>query len=203
MNHHDAFVKRILIIAAAVTALVVLWLVGARQLVLLVDAFATTGDAAAATGPFTYSPGGLSVGDKPFDLAGPNLQRDASIDADAAGRVVLHAGGKDFVLGARSGPADASMWFDVPFTPDPGDEVSLRVSHSLLPWPTPLELNFITGHSPSWKRNIYYTISWRKRGGAELELTWRYEQWHYDDWGSPTMTRANATGLIGTRITGG
>jgi hypothetical protein len=97
-------------------------------------------------------------------------------------------------------PAGAPEPYDIWFAPDPGDSVTFRVAHSALAWPTPFELNFITGKSPSWKRNVYYTLAWRKGDGATLEMVWRYEQWLYDDWGSPMMTQAGATGLKSVRI---
>jgi hypothetical protein len=48
------------------------------------------------------------------------------------------------------------------FVPDPGDDVSLVVSRSVISWPAPFELNFMTGAAASWKRNLYYRLRWKK-----------------------------------------
>jgi hypothetical protein len=194
------------IVAALIVALLAGWLVLGRQLTFLVDTFATAGDTQPTTGPFTASSGWLDVGKIPLELAEIGGERDAvRIDTDDAGRVTLNVHGKTFPLGARAEQTNVGMIgpFDTPFAPDPGDSVTFRVAHSVIAWPTPLDLNFMTGNSPSWKRHVYYTLTWRKADGAELTLIWRYEQWFYDDWGSPQMIREGATGLLSARITGG
>ena len=73
---------------------------------------------------------------------------------------------------------------------------SLQIERSMLSWPTPLEINFMSGHSPSWKRHLYYRLVWEKSDGGRLEMVWRYEQYFYEDWASGFMTRAGTTGLI-------
>jgi len=56
----------------------------------------------------------------------------------------------------------------------------------------------MTGHSPSWKRHIYYQVIWTKPSGANLEMLWRYEQYFYPDngWVGGFMTREGSTGLV-------
>ena len=145
----------------------------------------------------------------PLELTTPDGTRDtARFDADTTGRVSLHAEGKVFPLGQRvddarrnGGPSRRALT-TCRFTPDPGDTVTFRTAHSVIGWPTPLDLNFMTGKSPSWRRNTYYTLTWRKQNGATLEMTWRYEQWFYDDWASPLMTSPGRTGLIRAAIAG-
>jgi hypothetical protein len=195
-----ARMKRALIVASVVVALVVAWLALGRQLVWLADQVATNGEAAATAGPFVHVPGWLNVGKTPLELSARGPAGELRIDADEAGRVSLHAGGRDFTFGSRVPPAGAPEPYDIWFAPDPGDTVTFRIAHSMIAWPTPFELNVISGNSPSWKRNVYYTLNWRKHDGSALEMTWRYEQWCYDDWGSPMMTRAGATGLKSVRI---
>lgn len=188
--------KSALIAAVIFAGLLVAWLVFGRQLVLLVDAFATSGDAAPTNGPFVASPGWLNVGDTPLELSRSGQPAELRIDADAVGRLSLHVGEKVFALGARTVSSHTPGPFDIPFAPDPGDTVSFRIAHRVFGWPTPFDFNFITGKSPSWRRNVYYMLNWRN-GMA------RYEQWFYDDWGSPQMTNNGATGLIHARIDGG
>jgi hypothetical protein len=187
-----------LIIAVIVIAIAAIWLFGGRQIVLLADGFTTVGDAKPTTGPFVASPGWLNIAETPLELSAQSGQpAEIRIDVDDAGRLTLRAGDKAFALGARVRHEEP---YDTVFAPDPGETVTFRIAHSAVAWQTPLELNFMTGKSPSWKRNVYYTLSWRKQTGAELEMVWRYEQWCYDDWGSPMMTREGATGLTSLTI---
>ncbi len=89
------------------------------------------------------------------------------------------------------------------FAPQPGDKISLTIRRSFLSWPTPFDFNFMSGHSPSWKRNRYYQLRWQKSSGRKLEMLWRYEQYFYrgDGWTSGMMTREGSTGLIKAEIT--
>jgi hypothetical protein len=82
--------------------------------------------------------------------------------------------------------------------PPASDDASIEIRRSILNWPTPFEVNFMTGHSPSWKRHLYYRVSWKKSSGANLEILWRYEQFFYpgNGWTSGFMTRKGSTGLI-------
>jgi hypothetical protein len=56
----------------------------------------------------------------------------------------------------------------------------------------------MTGQSPSWKRHLYYRLSWKKVSGAKLEMLWRFEQYFYsgDGWASGFMAHEGSTGLI-------
>ena len=61
----------------------------------------------------------------------------------------------------------------------------------------------MTGHSPSWKRHLYYKLRWKKTSGATLGMIWRYEQFFYgqrlipgNGWGNGFMTHEGSTGLI-------
>jgi hypothetical protein len=104
--------------------------------------------------------------------------------------------GRDFELG------NAHLTDPVSYlvTPDAGDEATLEVMHSALSWPTPLDLNFMTGVSPSWKRHRYYRLVWKKRDGETLRALWRYEQWRYPGGWSGDMNSLNPTGLIRLEI---
>jgi len=70
----------------------------------------------------------------------------------------------------------------------------------MMSWPTPLAFNFMTGHSPSWKRHNYYELVWQKQNGSRLKMVWRYEQYFYDSWASGFMVRDGITGLIRAEI---
>jgi hypothetical protein len=82
--------------------------------------------------------------------------------------------------------------------PPSGDQSFLATRHSVLSWPTPFSMNFMTGRSPYWKRHIYQEIQWKKSSGAKLQMLWRHEQFFYpgNGWSSESMTRERSTGLI-------
>src|SRR5208282_3075137 len=69
---------------------------------------------------------------------------------------------------------------------------------------TPFEMNFMTGKSPSWRRNLYYRLVWKKASGAKLVMVWRFEQGFYPDdgWTSGTMSREGSTGLLQVDVVG-
>ena len=116
--------------------------------------------------------------DSPWPLA---------LKIDPARQFVVQTGPRD-----RAGTRRNSLGV----RPLPADRARFQIERSMLSWPTPLEINFMTGHSPSWKRHLYYRLIWEKPDGSRLEMVWRYEQYYYDDWASGFMTRAGVTGLI-------
>ena len=125
----------------------------------------------------------------------PPLQ-PPSIGSTKDGKLGLATGGKVFPLGELKGAGDESD--QLATVPDNGDDARIVLGHSKVSWPTPLEMNFATGASPSWKRHTYQRLSWTKSNGAKLEMLWRYEQ-HFlgaNGWTSPGMTRENQTGLV-------
>jgi hypothetical protein len=153
-----------------------------------------------------YSPNGLTIGDHPLESVSPDGRpADLHVDVDTGGRLLLHSAGNSFLLGTRIGPPDVSGRPDIPFAPDPGDEIEFGVERSLVGWQTPFEMNFMTGQAPTWRRNVYFRLAWRKRSGAALTMLWRYEQAYYarDGWSPSWMTRDGATGLVRVSITAG
>ena len=75
---------------------------------------------------------------------------DVRMYCDPGNRVILSSGGRLFVLGqcTRRMPARTG---EFQFVPASGDDVSLIVSRSMISWPTPFEINFMTGAAPSWE----------------------------------------------------
>lgn len=189
--------------AAAILLLGISWLVLARHLSELVDAVWTARVADLSPSPFgwngTWLQFGPPVGDvrenfvgrlsgidpqfRSLDLTGPgpNYGDAAEIAIAAEGRLVLSAGGKSFVLGARTGnhlpvePGDPDM---PEFAAEPGVRASLVIEHSLLAWPSPFELNVVGlgGTATTWRRHVYYRLSWVKSSGARLSMLWAGEQ---------------------------
>ena len=120
--------------------------------------------------------------DRPFPVA---------LKLDSQRQVVVESANRSIVLGHL----DESSGGDL--RPSGEDRVHFQTDRGLS-WPTPFEINFMTGHSPSWKRHLYYRLLWEKPSGARLELLWRYEQYYYDNdqWANGFMVRPGTTGLI-------
>lgn len=183
---------RVLLIAfvsAAVAA--VGWVALGRQLALLLDWVSTVPAAMLPVSPIFFPNGTLHIGDRAI------LVMTAGIDvrSDDGGRLVLSTGGKSFPLGQETAQE---------IVPEAGDLVSYTIEHSRLSWPTPFEWNFMTGHSPSWKRHLYHKLLWKKADGAKLEIVCRYEQWFYgsNQWsGLGGMTSLYADGAWNVKIT--
>jgi hypothetical protein len=75
------------------------------------------------------------------------------------------------------------------FAAEPGYETTLVIERSLLAWPTPFEINFVGmgGTATTWRRHVYYRLSWVKTSGTRLSILWVGEQ-PYDGvnlWRSP------------------
>jgi hypothetical protein len=93
-------------------------------------------------------------------------------------QLYLSTGGKSF----RFGPLLASTHDNVghavfAFAPEPNDKVSFTLERSLVSWPTPFEVNFMTGGPvASWRRHLTYRLLWQKPTGAQLEMVWCYRQ---------------------------
>lgn len=188
----------ILRLAAFAAVLLIVWLTAGRCVVTALDSLHTT--ALTRRRPerlvFGSEHAFLNLADR------MRLETDPRFDpvADPQGRVTVHStDGGSFALGTAV--RDST---DLQIEPSPEDSVWFETRVSAVSWPSLFDFNFMTGHSPSKKRNRYYRLIWTKPGGASLEMVWRYEQWFYDqlatDW-SDDMTAAG-TGLIRYRISG-
>jgi len=198
-------VRRILIILqiviACIAAILASWIFGGRQLSLFIDRFRTVEIDSTKINSIAYEGSGtggiLIVNDAGLSLneTAPNLS--PSMGSTKDNQFALASGGKVFAFG-RLGSAAESASDHLATTTPAGDDASLVTRRSIVSWPTPFDLNFMTGQSPSWKRHIYYQLRWKKSSGATLEMLWRYEQYFYprNGWGSGFMTREGSTGLI-------
>ena len=186
------------ILVACVIAGSVLWIFDGRQLSLFIDRFGTVETASARINSITYEGSGtggiLHVNDLALSLnAADSTCSTPNIGSTKDGQLALAAGGKVFVFGPPRSEAE-----NLAAVPPASDDASIAFRRSVLSWPTPFDLNFMTGHSPSWKRHLYYRVRWHKQNGSTLEMLWRYEQYFYpgDGWASGFMTRERSTGLI-------
>jgi hypothetical protein len=200
----NAAVRKILItlgiLVAFVVALAASWIFAGRQISLFFDRFATIEMISARINSITYEGSGtggiLHVNDLALSLNDRNGPTP-NIGTTKNNQLGLADGGKVFAFGPPRSEAE-----NLSTVPAAGDDASIEIRRSILSWPTPLDFNFMTGHSPSWKRHLYYRLLWKKPSGANLEMLWRYEQYFYpgNGWASAFMTRAGSTGLMQVAI---
>lgn len=192
--------RKILITLAILVPLVIAtlatWIFGGRQLSLFLDRFGTIEMASSQIQSIVYEGSGnggiLHVNDLALSLNDKNGPAP-NIGTTKDGQLGLADGGKVFPLGLLRSKAD-----NLATVPPAGDAAFIEIRRSILSWPTPFDFNFMTGHSPTWKRHLYYRLLWKKPSGAKLEMVWRYEQYFYPDngWVGGFMTREGSTGLI-------
>ena len=183
----------------------VIWLVAAHGLSLLIDKVFLVPVSSAPATPIGWNGVFLQFGAPGsyiMDLEGPgpSYPQVATATVDADNRLTISVNGRSLMLGPRSGdlPTGETPPTTIPaYAAEPGDVSALTVERSWLSWPV-FELNFMTGQSPSWRRDIYYHLTWTKRSGERLDLMWRFEQGFYSDygWESPDETADGLTGLI-------
>ena len=195
-----AAVRKILItlgiLVAFVVAIVASWIFAGRQISLFLDRFGIIEMTSARIKSIAYEGSGtggiLRVDDLALSLNDRNGP-SPNIGTTKNDQLGLADGGKVFAFGPpRLGAENLAT------VPPAGDDAFIEIRRSILSWPTPFDLNFMTGQSPSWKRHLYYRLLWKKPSGAKLEMLWRYEQYFYpgNGWASGFMTREGSTGLI-------
>ena len=172
------------------------WIFGGREISLFFDRFGTIETASNRVNSLLYegtgTGGTFRVNDLDLSLNDRN-DPTLSIGTTKNDQLGLANGGKVFAFGPARSEAE-----NLAVEPPAGDEAFVQIRRSVLSWPTPFEINFMTGHSPSWKRHLYYRLLWKKPSGAKLEMLWRYEQYFYPDsgWANGFMTYKGSTGLI-------
>ena len=125
--------------------------------------------------------GSIQIDDRPMSLMPANDQLlPLHVEISESGDFAVTAGPSSITLGhAKQSSVDPNI-FSV--KPAAADRTVFRIGRSMMSWPTPLAFNFMTGHSPSWKRHNYYELVWQKQNGSRLKMVWRYEQYFYDSW---------------------
>jgi hypothetical protein len=189
------------ILIAFIIAVLATWIFGGRQISLFLDRFGTIEMTSARINSLAYEGSGtggvLRVNDLGLSLNDTNGPTP-SIGTTKNDQLGLANGGKVFAFGPARSEAETLV-----IVPPAGDDAFIEIRRSILSWPTPFEVNFMTGHSPSWKRHLYYELRWKKTTGATLDMIWRYEQFFYgqqlipgNGWASGFMTHEGSTGLI-------
>src|SRR4029453_14151088 len=202
--------RRILILlatfAVGAAALAALWIFKGREISSFIDRYWTLKSGSAPIQSIGYEGSGtggifivngvsLSLNDVRPDLS-------LSVGSTKKHQLALATSGKVFPFGPLTSTSE-NTGERLATVPPSGDQAFPAIPHSVLSWPTPLDLNFMTGQPPSWKRHIYQEIRWNKSSGAKLQMLWRYEQFFYpgNGWTSGFMTREGSTGLIEVKIT--
>ena len=191
----------IVIVAAGAAALAALWIFRGREISSFIDRYWTVETQSAPIHSVTYEGSGtggiLIVNGVVLSLNDVRSDLSLSLGSTKDNQLALATNGKVFPFGPLTS-ASESTGERLATAPPSGDQAFLAMRHSVLSWPTPLDLNFMTGQSPSWKRHIYQEIRWKKSSGAKLQMLWRYEQFFYpgNGWASGSMTREGSTGLI-------
>ena len=185
---------------AVVFAFLATWIFYGHQMSLLLDRFGTIEMTSIRINSIAYQGDGtggiLHVNDLELSLNDRNGPA-SSIGTTKNDQLALADRGKVFAFGPVRTEAE-----NLATVPSAGDDASIEIRRSILNWRTPFEVNLMTGHSPSWKRHLYYRVRWKKPSGATLEMLWRYEQYFYpgNGWGSGFMTRQGSTGLTRVEI---
>lgn len=188
---------------AFVVAILATWIFGGRQISLFLDRFGTIETTSNRVNSLVYNGRGtggtLRVNDLELSLNDRN-DPAPSIGTTKNDQLGVADRGRVFAFGPARSEAE-----NLVTAPPAGDDAFIEIRRSILSWPTPFEINFMTGHSPSWKRHLYYRLLWKKPSGAKLEMLWRYEQYFYPDngWASGFMTYKDSTGLIQLDISPG
>jgi len=195
----------LLTVAVGAAALAALWVFRGREISSFIDRYWTIQTQSTTIQSIAYEGSGtggtLICNGVSFSLNDVRPGLSLSVGSTKDNQLAFASGGKVFPFGPlRSASEDTPERLAT--VPPPGDHAFVNTRHSVLSWPTPFDLNLMTGQSPSWKRHIYYEIVWKKSSGANLQMVWRYEQFFYpgNGWAGGFMTHEGSTGLIQVEI---
>lgn len=197
--------RRIVLLFAALTvaavAIAAVWIFQGRKISSFVDRYWTVETQSAPIQSVKYigsgSGGILIVNDLSLSLDDLRPGMSLSVGSTKDNQLALASNGRVFPFGRFKSPP-MNRGEDLATAPPSSDQALVATRHGGLSWPTPFDLNFMSGHSPSWKRHIYQEIRWKKSSGANLLMLWRYEQFYYpgNGWSGGLMTREGSTGLV-------
>src|SRR6201993_4801695 len=141
------------------------WIFAGRPLSLFIDRLGTIEVASMRVNSVTYEGSGtggwLTVNDAHLSLDDANPKIVLSIGSTKDNQFAVASGGKVFALGPLKSTGENGGDY-LAVVPPTGDEAFFVTRRSALSWPTPFDFNFMTGHSPSWKRDLYYHLLWKK-----------------------------------------
>jgi hypothetical protein len=191
----------LVIVAAAAVGLIALWIFRGRELSSFIDRYWTVETQSVPIKSIAYEGSGtggiLRCDDVSFSLNDARPGLSLSIGSTKDNQFALASNGRVFAFGPLKSSTSEAAAERLETAPPPGDRAVVVTRHSVLSWPTPFDVNLMSGHSPSWKRHTYYEILWKKSSGANLKMLWRYEQFFYpgNGWANGFMTREGSTGV--------
>src|SRR5262245_9426556 len=197
----------LVIVAVCAVSFAALWIFRGREISSFIDRYWTVETQSAPIHSLAYegngSGGMLMLNDLALSLNEVSPGLSLSVGSTKDNQLALASSGKVFAFGPLPSTAE-NTGNRLATVPPASDQAFLTTRHSVLSWPTQFDFNFMTGQSLSWKRHIYYEVSWKKPSGANLEILWRYEQFFYsgNGWASGFMTCQGSTGLIRLEIKG-
>ena len=168
------------IVAAGAVMLAALWVFRGREISSFIDRYWTVETQSSPIQSIAYEGSGtggiLICNGISFSLndLGPGLS--LSIGSTKDNQLALATSGKVFPFGALTSSTPDNTGERLAAVPPSGDQAFLAVRHSVFSWPTPFDVNLMTGQSPSWKRHTYQKVRWKKSSGAMLQMLWRYDQ---------------------------
>ena len=197
--------RRILILLATLAvgavALAALWIFRGREISSFIDRYWTVETQSEPIQSIGYEGSGTGgifiVNGVSLSLNDVRPDSSLSVGSTKDNQLALATSGKVFPFGPLTS-ASENTGERLATAPPPGDQAFLATLQSVLSWPTPFDMNLMTGQSPSWKRHIYQEIRWKKSSSTQLQMLWRYDQFFYpgNGWTSGLMTREGSTGLI-------
>src|SRR5438067_10920842 len=204
-----AYMRRIFVLlstlAVSVAALAALWTFRGREMSSFIDRNWTVGIKFIPIHSITYEGSGtggiLVVNDVRLSLNEVRPDLSLTVGSTKDNQLALATSGKVFPFGPLTSSSENTAERLATVAPA-GNQALLAMRHSVLSWPTPFDMNLMTGQSPCWKRHTYQEIRWKKSSGAKLQMVWRYEQFFYrgNGWAGGFMTREGSTGLIRVEI---
>ena len=183
--------RRIIFTSFAVITLIAIsayaWVGAGERLSLFLDRFKTMHLASLPTRPLsayngeegTYHAGAFFIGKEEMPTSRMSDWMAFPLMVRGVGnQLCLFTGGKSFTFGPLLATTRDDVQYEVfAFAPEPGDKASFTLEKSLISWPTPFEVNFMTGGpTASWRRHLVYRLLWQKGSGAQLEMVWCYRQ---------------------------
>jgi len=195
----------IVVFVLSTASILALWIFRGREISSFVDRYWTVETRSAPVQSIAYEGSGtggiLIVNDLSLSLNDVRPGLSLSVGSTKDNQLALASGGRVFPFGPLKSTSEETAE-RLATAPPSSDQALVATRHSVLSWPTPFEMNLMTGQSPSWKRNTYYEIRWKKSSGANLQMLWRYEQFFYpgNGWAGGFMTREGSTGLIRVEI---
>jgi len=195
----------LVLVAVGAATLAAVWIFCGREISSFIDRYWTVETRSAPIQSIAYEGSGtggtLICNGVSFSLNDLRPGLSLSVGSTKDNQLALASSGKVFPFGPLPSTSE-NIGERLATAPPSADQAFLAILHSVLSWPTPLDLNFMTGQSPSWKRHIYYEIRWRKSAGVTLEMLWRYKQFFYPGkgWAGGFMMREDSSGLIRVEI---